>query len=115
MKALHFSPVNNGKKPVYNLRTNGVTEEHKSSPVKNSDKVVIQKESLPESRDTSSTVEKKSRFIGFNWEEAVNEESVSFSLEATVKKDPELYKQYLKTFDTSSEGLISSRKLDKFI
>ena len=89
MKALHFSPVNNGQKPVYNFRTNGVAEEHKSSPAKNSSRVVsIQKESLPEIRDTTSTVEKKSRFVKFNWEEAVNKEkneikekdSVGFSL-----------------------------------
>ena len=54
MKALHFSPTIE-QKPVYNFRTNGVTEEHKSSPAKNSSKVVsTQKESLPEIRDTSN-------------------------------------------------------------
>ena len=135
MKALHFSPVNNGQKPVYNFRTNGVAEEHKSSPAKNSSRVVsIQKESLPKIRDTTSTVEKKSRFVKFNWEEAVNKEkneikekdSVGFSLKDAIfgkvdqktlkeKMGEEQYTKYLKTLDSQSEGLISSRKFDKFV
>jgi hypothetical protein len=133
MKTLYFSPTNE-QKPLYNFSTNGVTEEH-ISPTGDGKKVVfMQKDSLPEIRDTGFTVEKKSRFVGFNWEEAVSQEKneikakdlVVFSLkdaifgevdQETLKKGmgEDHYKQYLKTLDTSSEGLISSRKFDKFI
>lgn len=130
MKALHFSPVNNGEKPVYNLRTNGVTEEHKSSPVKNSNKVVIQKESLPEIiRDTSSTVKKESRSAKINWDEEIEgEQMVGFNWKAVVHGDienidqsalkekmgEEQYKKYLDTLDRPYGGF-SNLTFDKSI
>jgi len=130
MKALHFSPVNNGQKPVYNFRTNGVTEEHKSSPAKNTSKVVsTQKESLPEIRDTSSTIKKESRFANFNWEDSLNKaeekDLVEINLKDAIfgKVDPktleqqigtEQYKKYLDTFDKPYGGL-SNLTVDKFI
>ena len=94
MKAVCFNcPSNeNGQKFVYDLKTNSVNEEHKISILtKCSDKVVsLQKDSLPEVKNVNPIVKKESSFVNFDWEDKVDKESVSFSLESTVKKDPEL-------------------------
>jgi len=128
MKTLHFSPTIE-QKPVYNFRTNGVTEEHKiSSPAKNSNKVVIQKESLP-IIDTSSTEKKESRFANFNWEASLNKAEEKDLVEISLKDaifgqvdsktleqqiGTEQYKKYLDTFDKPYGGL-SNLTVDKFI
>ena len=126
MKALHFSPTIE-QKPVYNFRINGVTEEHKSSPARNNSKVLsTQKESLPEIKDTSSTVKKESRSTKINWnEELEKEQTPGFDWEAVIRGDidhqalkkeagEEQYKKYLDTFDKPYGGL-SNLTVDKFI
>ncbi len=117
MKVSYPNSSSNIQKPIYDFKANSVTEEHKiSSPAKDSKKVIsIQKDSLLKSEAIDSTVKKESSFANFNWEDAIDKESVSFSLESTAKKDPELYKQYLKTFDGSSQGLKALHDFDEFV
>jgi len=113
------------------MRSNSKGEEQTtiSSHIKDSNKVTSEPKELIVKNDVSTT-KKESSSAKINWDEEIGEEQTSsvdwkavvtgdvthIDLQALKKEiGEEQYKQYLKTLDTTSEGLISSKKFDKFI
>jgi len=111
MKALYFNPnVSTIHQSSYSKKES-ISIDQRIQPEANRE--IIPKKENPWLKKMESTEEQNSNSTGFNWKAAIYGEVDQDTLKTEIGENK--YQQYLKTVDQYSEGLISSKKIDKFI